>query len=977
MARAAELRMSRGYPLLRLGLCKACAHPCCYRAAMRRTMILPLFLVLTSCGQDAPPPPAVRVRLFDVMDQAAVHTAASEQRSPDSARTWSFDFDAKLDEPLWFGRPEGRRMRWDTEEAYAVEAEGGLAGGCLRIGPNVQENQSRVVMVLPMRGRARVTVSGRVRLSDNPAADTSTTREVLRLIEHDDETVDPTRSRSWPTARVSRRLDPSGWDIIETEIITEPDTRSLQVQLMHPSGDSSDSVTRFDDLVIEETPLSQTELMEHLVRRYRPRDGQEELTPWRLRVSLASEVRDAALVPVNSELGIPLVVPPAESSPRLRFHMGALPETRRSKGDGARLTVAFEHAGGTRTDLAAFEFDPKNEESDRTWLEREIDMTAVAGQSGHLVFAAQDVGGEPDELDDILVATPRVEPANQTPEAFNVLLIGVDTLRADHLSALGYERNTTPNLAALADEGVRFTQARSQAPWTLPSFSTALTSLYPSAHGAGRGGHDEWEGIDPTTIALAEVLSRYGYETAGIVANGLISPRYGLDQGFDSYYAQWAMESATNDAPRVIDFVESHTTTPWLMFWHIMDPHLNYDTAGEFHDEFTDPDYDGRFSGNHQVPFRFLDPRPGRRWFTHEGPPPAPELAEEDVKYIVDAYDAEIAEVDAAIGSLLDALRASGQWERTIVVLFADHGEGLGEHGHYHHGYTLFDDQVHVPWILRIPGSHEGRVVDRPVGVIDIAPTVLGALGVPVPDTFQGVDRLADDAPTDDAFIIEYPSYDSSAQKAWMLGPLKYMHDPVFHTEALYDTVADPAERIDVSAEHPEIVERARAELAAFRWEQLQKGRFHLRLRGEKGQVLKLRIATNDLFDANFVARPATSEHDFEMDLMRKHLDLETELSDGRFELVFWCRGSELDFEISLDGEPLEGLDLSGDEEDEERTLPAHLLRGHIDELQAESLGWPRAGRALLWLEAGAGKVLPVVNTPEEIELLRALGYSR
>lgn len=935
---------------------------------------LPLLLLLTSCGQDVVAPPAIRIRLFDAMDQATVQVADTVALEAAPARTFGIDF-AEIQQQLWFGRPNGRRMNWDTEQNYELDDDGGLEGGCLRIGPNVPENQSRVVLVLPMRGRARVTVSARVKLTDNPASDTSTTREVLRLIEHDKEGVDPSRARSWPTARVSRRLDASGWDIVETEIITKPDTRSLEVQLMHPSGDSASSITRFDNLMIEEQPLTSAELVQNLVSRYRPRDGQEELTPWRLRVSLSSEVRDSVLVPVDSVLSIPLRVPPAASAPHLRFHMGALPETRRSKGDGARLTVAFESTQGIQTELGSFEFDPKNERSDRTWLECNIDLSQIAGSNGQLEFKAQDVGGEPDELDDILVATPRVEPATETPPAFNVLLIGVDTLRADHLSAFGYRRNTTPNLTALANKGVRFMQARSQAPWTLPSFSTALTSLYPSAHGAGRGGHDEWEGIDPTTIALAEVLSRYGYETAGIVANGLISPRYGLDQGFDSYYAQWAMESATNDAPRVIEFVDSHTTTPWLMFWHIMDPHLNYDTADEYQDKFTDPDYAGRFAKTRQVPFRFLDPRPGRRWFTHEGPPPAPELNEEDAKFIVDAYDAEIAEVDAAIGSLIDALRANGQWERTIIVLFADHGEGLGDHNHYHHGYTLFDDQVHVPWILRIPGSHEGLIVDRPVGVIDIAPTVLGALGLPIPDTFQGVDRLAVDAPQDDAFVIEYPSYDSSAQKAWMLGSFKYMHDPVFHTEALYDTAIDPGEHVDVSARHPEIVKRARQELDTFRWEQLQKGRFHLRLRGEKGQVLKLRIETNDLFDANFVARPSTSEYDFEMDLMRKHLELETKLTNGRFELVFWCRGTELDLEITLDGKPLESLDLSGDGQDEGWALPAHLPRGKIEELQSDSLDWPRTGRALLWLEAGAGKVLPVVNTPEENEILRALGY--
>jgi hypothetical protein len=329
--------------------------------------------------------------------------------------------------------------------------------------------------------------------------------------------------------------------------------------------------------------------------------------------------------------------------------------------------------------------------------------------------------------------------------------------------------------------------------------------------------------------------------------------------------------------------------------------------------------------------------------------------------------------VDASVGRLLDSLRESGQWERTVIVFFADHGEGLGDHDHYHHGYTLFDDQVHVPLILRIPGRDEGRIVDRTVGLIDLAPTVLGALGIDPPPSFQGVDRLDDGVGADEPLFIEYPTYDSSAQKAWILGSFKYLHDPLFHTEALYDLAADPAERRDVASEHPELVARARAELDAFRWDHLQKGRFHLRLRGLEGRRLDLRITTDDLFDANFITRPAVDETDFEMDLERRHLALNTEMESDRLELVFWCRGQNLSIEVNLDGEPLAVLDLG----EAERALPASLRREEIEEKVGAKLEWPDQDTALLWLEAGAGKVAPVVNTPEEIDRLRALGYTR
>lgn len=930
---------------------------------------------------DAP----VRVRLFDHM-AAATLTGPTVAGGDAEAQRWAYDFDGAAPEQVWFARLDGRDLDWKST-AWALDEQGGrpvsggseAGSGALRMGPGLTEDLSRAALLLPARGRARWLVTARVKVEGNPEGSEGSSREALRIVEHQNEVTDPTpaRLRRQTSARVSRRIDPSGWDIVEAELVSSATTKTIELQLLHRTGGAAEAVTRFDDITVEETPLDEAQLVAHLTRRYRPRDGQEQETPWRLRVELMGEVRDAVLVPAAGELSLPLEVPAAASAPRLRFQLGALPEAVREKGDGSRLTVAFVDDAG-ETELGVRELDPKNDRDARGWQRVDLDLTPVAGRTGRLVFRVTDVDDVPDELDALLVATPRVEPASADAKApaYNVLLIGVDTLRADRMSAFGYDRDTTPALAALAAEGVRFDETRAQAPWTLPSFSSTLTSLYPSAHGAGRGGHDEWEPIDPTTLALAEVLARNGYETVGIVANGLISPRYGLDQGFDSYRSAWSMESVQTDTPRVIDFVERHDATPWFLFWHIMDPHLPYDAPLEFRQKFTDPAYKGRFGGSRpNVPFQVLDPRPGRRWFAHEGPPKPPDLTPEDVQYVADYYDAEIAEMDAAVGRVLDALRANGQYERTIVAFVADHGEGLGDHGHYHHGYTLFDDQVHIPMLLRIPGAHVGRVIERPVAAIDLAPTLLGALGIAIPDTFQGVDRLAANAPADDHFFIEYPTYDSSAEKGWIEGRFKYLHDPVFHTEALYDTVADPGELTNIVAAHPDVVERARVALDAFRVEHIDRGRFHLRVRGKAGQRLTVKVTTDDLFDANFVAQPAIDERHFEMDLDRTTLALNTTLSDGRQELVFWCRGEQLDFEVALDGVPLAGLDVR--EGRAPVKLPATLARRDIEQRKGEDSVWPRERRGMLWLEAGAGNVLPVVNTPEELERLKALGYSR
>lgn len=972
-------------------------------------VLIPALLGLAACGGEStaeaaptversdsasqpevapePGPPPTRIRLFDHIDPMFDQAGVRGEPAPPPTAT-AFDFGEATPEEIFFARvDEDGDLDWD-DDVGTVDAEGGTTGGALRLGPDLPEDRSRAVFLVEVPGLARVRVHGRVKIEGNPKIDDATSREVLRVTEHSRTVTHPRRVPRWMRGRaqrVSRQLDPSGWDRFEVAWITRSNTTSVEIALLHRSGGSAAAVTRFDDVTIECVRLSEKEAYDHLAESYRPNDGNED-TPWRLRAELASadgkrqEVRDAVLLPPPSSLLFPLQLPAAETNPRLRFHYGMLREAHGADGDGARIVARFRGDDGSETPIGSCELDPKNRKEHRRWQVATFDLTTVGGTDGTLELAVEDVAGEgPDPMDAVVIATPRIEPAEEAPEPFNVLLIGVDTLRADKLSAFGYDKPTTPHLEKLADAGVRFPQTRSQAPWTLPSFSSILTSLYPSTHGAGRGGHDEWTPIDPTTTSLAEVLARVGYETQGIVSNGLISPHYGLDQGFEGYQSEWAMESVGRDTEAVTSFIAGHRTTPWLLFWHIMDPHLPYETEDGYRESFTEAGYDGRFrsggwGGGPAVPFQVLDPRPGRRWFAHEGPPPPPDLDEQDRRYVHDYYDAEIAETDASIGEVLDALRASGQWERTIVALVADHGEGLGEHNHYHHGYTLFDDQVHIPMILRIPGAHEGRTVERPVASIDLAPTILGALGLDVPEFMRGVDRLAEDAPTDDAYFCEYPTYDSSAQKAWVLGNFKYLHDPLFHSEALYDLAADPGEQNNVLAEHPEIAQRARREMDAFRWEELQKGRFHLRVQAAKGQRLTVKVTTNDLFDANFASRPIQPERDFTMDLARKNWSLDTTLLDDEIELVFWCRGNALRFEVKLDGKPC-GIDVGAGGTAE--ASPLSLEREVIPTLAGASLGWPKKGTASLWLEGGVANVLPVVLSPEEIERLKELGYTR
>lgn len=439
--------------------------------------IAPLCL-LAACGTDqeaaapgadaAPATPATRIRLFDGMDEARLTGPASDAAAVES-ETIAYDFsEGARPARVWFAEPRQRTLEWQAEGATMID-EGGREGAALQLGPGVAEDYSRAVMSLPISGRNRVVVEGRIRVEGSTVLDERSGRESLRLYEHRGEAVpDPSvernaegrRIRRRSLDRVSRRVDASGWDRVRSEAITSSEASTLELHFLHRTGGSDQVVTLIDDVTVSITPLEESAYLDYLTGRYKPRDGQESQTPWRLRVSLQSEVRDSVLVRAGGELAFDLEVPPADSAPQLRFGVAALPETSRESGDGATMSAWFTDAEGA-LELGSVTVDAKNERDQRVWREVTFDLSAAAGRAGTLAFRVSDVDDQPDPLDALLVGTPRIEPRDEPPTAPNILLIGVDTLRADHMSAFGYERDTTPNLKALADEGVRFDMARS------------------------------------------------------------------------------------------------------------------------------------------------------------------------------------------------------------------------------------------------------------------------------------------------------------------------------------------------------------------------------------------------------------------------------------------------------------------------------------------------------------------------------------
>jgi arylsulfatase A-like enzyme len=331
----------------------------------------------------------------------------------------------------------------------------------------------------------------------------------------------------------------------------------------------------------------------------------------------------------------------------------------------------------------------------------------------------------------------------------NVILIVMDTTRADHMSVYGYEKDTTPYLRKFGEEAVRFDRAYATSTWTLSSHASLFTGLLPVTHQATQ----ENLRLDDELHTLAELLADVGYETVSFSNNSWISSFTQLAQGFERVDAMWrrgAGESRkdgrhpTNRA--VLEWLESRDTKrPYFLFVNYMEPHWPYVAPLAHRERFvpagTKPEVVKR-SGF-----------PAIRWYLQRRPP-APEV----LRARVALYDAEIAHLDETLGDLLDGLRSRGDLDASLVILTSDHGENLGEHGHQGHSFTLYDSTLRIPLLIRKPGGKPGGRVRRdPVQLTDVFATVAAAAGIRQLDArVTGVDLLAGFAPEGRAIVAEY-----------------------------------------------------------------------------------------------------------------------------------------------------------------------------------------------------------------------------
>ncbi len=384
-----------------------------------------------------------------------------------------------------------------------------------------------------------------------------------------------------------------------------------------------------------------------------------------------------------------------------------------------------------------------------------------------------------------LAALPSTAQTVAKP-ALNVVLITIDTLRADHLGCYGYKQIKTPNIDGLAADGARFERAFAVVPVTLPSHSSMLTGTYPMLSGMHDFSGNKLSPLQPT---LASVLKQAGYQTGAVIGAAVLDSRFGLNQGFDFYYDHFdfsRLDEANLDemerpgnvvADVALDWLAKNSQKKFFLWMHLYDPH-----------------------------FPYHPPEP----YSHE--------------YGTQPYNGEIAFADEQVGRLLRFLKEKGIYQNTVIVLCGDHGESLGEHGEKTHGFFIYNATMHVPLIIRLPEKAVAPVVADPVSLVDLMPTVLGAVGLEVPSQVQGRSLLRQlraerGTQTNGERILYGETYMPRIHFNW--SELRGSENTKFHfidapRPELYDLAKDPGELHNLFTEKNAVGAEMRAKLGGI-----------------------------------------------------------------------------------------------------------------------------------------------------------------
>jgi len=392
----------------------------------------------------------------------------------------------------------------------------------------------------------------------------------------------------------------------------------------------------------------------------------------------------------------------------------------------------------------------------------------------------------------------------------NVLLVTIDTLRADHLGAYGYERATSPKLDALASRGVLFEQAYTYWPKTRGSFVALLTGRLAAQSGYGKS-HPRLIDFNPT---LASVLHDAGYDTTAVVDNPNVAASLGYSKGFVRYRETWEETALASEVDRsraitrdAVSYLRAASPDhPFLLWLHYVNPHAPYEPPAPFDAAFLDAQ---AARGPVLPPVNGFHGGVARQWAK----------GAKSLGFYVAQYDGEIAAADAEVGHVLEALEHSAVRDQTLVLLASDHGESLGEHDYFFdHGENLFDPSLRIPLVLAGPGIERGRRSSELASTLDIVPTLLDALKVSYPPDLAGVSLLGA-ARGEPLARQRLPGQnDRNLLAAWdRRFKLVATPNESGSSYALYDRELDPGETRDVGPANADALREERREFELFR----------------------------------------------------------------------------------------------------------------------------------------------------------------
>lgn len=508
------------------------------------------------------------------------------------------------------------------------------------------------------------------------------------------------------------------------------------------------------------------------------------------------------------------------SQSKLQFGLSFIGEERQLLQGPTRFHVVFESNSGKEVifDLA---LSPASTSRKERWRDFDIDLARIAEREGRFRFRyarlplSSGTAQEESSVAPIWSVPILIAPSLQTPP--NVILISLDTVRADRLGCYGYDKPTSPNLDAFARSAVQFEEAIATSSWTLPSHASIFTGVGPRVHGAI---HQYEVAIPQEFELLTEVAASAGYRTAGFTGGGYVSARFGFARGFDEYTSNdvyWEKTATTFDA--AAEWIEANSDQPLFVFAHTYEAHSPYRPPRKIMSELSpsSPEKVGRI---------------GRTFAADESNDDIiTSVTAEEKAHVSDLYDAGIASVDGALGKFLSRLKSLGLYESSLIVLFSDHGEEFWDHDGLEHGRTLYDEVLKVPLIIKTPKTTEiiGKV-SMPVSLTGIYPTVCALMNWTPPPYASGPSLLhyMSRGPTNSG-----PQYTVSElgirQSVWSLIPMdapvllsvrttsrKYIISPATGREEFYVLEDDLLERKNVAATHPDELSGMRTLLSAY-----------------------------------------------------------------------------------------------------------------------------------------------------------------